>query len=506
LPHKPSLLRRAAGVLLVAVALTGSAKPEAGPLVTIDAGQLRGVASEAAFVYKGIPFAEPPIGARRWTSPTRPAPWRGVRDANAFGPRCVQAIGMVRGETPEDEDCLTINVWAPKHGRKMPVMVWIYGGSYLVGEGSDPVFDGSAFARDGVLLVTFNYRLGGLGFFAHPALSASVPGQTPLGNYGLEDQIAALEWVQRNIGAFGGDPGNVTVFGESAGGSAVLLLTALQRAKGLFAKAIIQSGGAGLMMEDTAQREARGLVIAKRGGLDSAAATPEQLHRLPLSIVAQPGAGMGPIIDKRLVPDPASIVYDRGQQLKVPIMMGATSGEDSLLDFVPYSSVLDWYDPQQLAELRALYGNEPDDEKLAHLIFADARMLGPARFLGARTAPGAKTYLYQFDHGPSPHGGEIAYVFDTLDKRRGLAPATADDRAVARYVHACWITFAQGGVPVCPGGPAWRPFTPSDDAIMLLRSSPRLENGYRKKTLDWHDRYLADRLLHFVPAPVMPVK
>lgn len=482
-----------------------AASAHAAPVVTIDTGTLRGTETGTANVFKGIPFAIPPVGPLRWTSPARPAAWSGERDASAFGPRCIQAVGMARGTTPQSEDCLTINVWTPKApGKKRPVMVWIYGGSYLTGEGSDPVFDGAAFARDGIVLVTFNYRLGGLGFFAHPALTAASDG-APLGNYGLEDQIAALLWVQRNISRFGGDPANVTIFGESAGGSAVLLLTALERAKGLFAKAIIQSGGAGMMMEDLAQREVRGVTIAGRGGLD-AQATPDELRALPVSVVAQAGAGLGPIIEGRLVPDPAARVYDRRAQLRVPIMMGATSGEDSLLSFVPYRSVLDWYDPRQLGELRALYGNEPDDETFAHRIFADARMLGPARFLAERAEPGMPVYLYQFDHGPSPHGGEIAYVFETLDKRPNAPAATAEDWAVSHYVHRCWTSFAVNGVPVCPGAPAWRPFTPADDAIMLLTSSPKVANGYRKPLLDWHDVYLADRLAHFVPGPTMPTK
>ncbi|SDC82681.1 para-nitrobenzyl esterase [Sphingomonas sp. YR710] len=492
------------GYLAAAIAITGVA--QAAPVVTIDTGTLRGTETATANVFKGIPFAVPPVGPLRWTSPMRPVAWSGERDASAFGPRCIQAVGMTRGTTPQSEDCLTVNVWVPKlESGGRPVMVWIYGGSYLTGEGSDPVFDGSAFARDGIVLVTFNYRLGGLGFFAHPALTAESNG-APLGNYGLEDQIAALEWVQRNIGRFGGDPANVTIFGESAGGSAVLLLTALERAKGLFARAIIQSGGAGMMMENLAQREARGVAIAGHGVLDSATATPDQLRALPVSVVAQAGAGLGPIIDGRLVPDPAAKVYDRRAQLPVPIMIGATSGEDSLLNFVPYRSVLDWYDPNQLAELRALYGNEPDEEKFAHRIFADARMLGPARFLAERAVPGVPVYLYQFDHGPSPHGGEIAYVFKTLDKRPNARAATAEDWSVAHYVHRCWTSFAVNGVPVCPGAPAWRPFTTADDAIMLLASVPRIANGYRKPLLDWHGAYLTDRLAHFVPGPTVPTK
>ncbi len=501
----PSFSRRATAALLAVAAFVAPAQG-AAPIVTIDSGTLRGTTSATAYVFKGIPFAVPPVGPLRWTSPTPPAPWAGVRDAGAFGPRCIQAVGMERGTTPQSEDCLTVNVWAPKDQRALPVMVWIYGGSYLTGEGSDPVFDGAAFARDGVVLVTFNYRLGGLGFFAHPALSASVAGDTPLGNYGLEDQIAALKWVQRNIGRFGGDPANVTIFGESAGGSAVLLLTALERAKGLFAKAIIQSGGAGLTMEDTGQREARGVVIAERGGLDGAKATVEQLRALPASVVGQPGAGLGPIIDGRLVPDPASIVYDRRALLRVPIMIGATSGEDSLLAFVPYMSVLDWYDRKQLAEVRALYDGEPDDRKLAHRIFADARMLGPARFLAERAPPGVPAYVYQFDHGPSPHGGEIAYVFETLDNRPDTPPANAEDQAVARSVHTCWTSFAIRGVPSCAGAPAWRPYTLEDDAIMHLTASPTVVNGYRKPLLDWHTAYLADRITHFAPSPTMQIK
>ncbi|QBM75134.1 carboxylesterase family protein [Sphingomonas sp. AAP5] len=487
----------ATAILFAAAALSPGWASD--PVTTIDSGELRGVVTAEGAVFKGIPFAVPPVGALRWTSPARPAPWAGVRNATAFGPRCIQAIGLARGGTEQSEDCLTLNVWVPRAAKKAPVMVWIYGGAYLTGEGSDPLFEGHAFARDGVVLVTFNYRLGGLGFFAHPALSAA-SGEKPLGNYGLEDQIAALEWVQRNIARFGGDPSNVTVFGESAGGSAVLLLTALQRARGLFAKAIIESGGAGLTMEDRAQREARGVTIATRAGLAGASASVAQLRALPVSAIAVAGAGPGPIIDLRLVPAPAAKVYDAHAQLRVPIMIGANSGEDSLLGFVPYRSVLDWYNAREVAELRALYGGEHDDEKLAHRLFADARMLGPARFLAARAASDMPVYLYQFDYGASPHGGEIPYVFETL----GAAPDRAE--AVARYVHACWVAFARVGVPSCPGAPPWRRYAAGDDVMMRLQQSPALAVGYRGTLLDWHDRYLARRLAYFVPGPTMPTQ
>src|SRR6185503_7347723 len=254
----------------IALGLAGAARGEAAPTVKVETGQVSGVIEGPAVVYRGIPYAAPPVGALRWAPPQRATAWSGMRDGSAFGPICPQPPGARRlASGKQSEDCLTLNVWAPaaRSAKPAPVMVWIHGGGYETGAGSDPLYDGKAFARDGVVLVTINYRLGALGFFAHPALTKAAKRGEPLANYGLMDMAAALAWVKRNIAAFGGDPGNVTVFGESAGGAAVVNLLAAPSAKGLFQKAIAESAGFWFAPSSLKAAEARGVESAEKVGL-----------------------------------------------------------------------------------------------------------------------------------------------------------------------------------------------------------------------------------------------
>ena len=253
--------------LLSALAILGSATAAlADTPVTVrtEAGAVIGREANDIDVFKGVPFAASTAGALRWRAP-QPAPhWSEPRDASAYGPACPQttypgtpnAGGYVG---PTSEDCLNLNIWAPKGAHKAPVMVWIFGGGNVAGANSIPPNDGSAFARDGIVLVSVNYRLGALGFFAHPALTKAAPAGEPLANYAIMDQIAALKWVRRNIARFGGDPANVTIFGESAGGQDVLTLMTIPAARGLFAKATVQSGGGWSKAPDLTEAEARGV-------------------------------------------------------------------------------------------------------------------------------------------------------------------------------------------------------------------------------------------------------
>jgi para-nitrobenzyl esterase len=250
MPHRQ--IKRLA-VLAALVGLAGApaarAAPGAAPPARVAAGLLAGDRTDTGSVFKGVPYAAPPVGDLRWKPPAPARPWMGVRAANRFGPACLQPISASGAPNlggyagPVDEDCLTLNIWAPSVARRAPVMVWIHCGAHRFGAGSMPLYAGSAFARDGVVLVSFNYRLAGLGYFAHPALTReAAPGQ-PLGDFGLMDQIAALAWVRRNIAAFGGDPHNVTVFGQSSSAIDVQALMAAPSARGLFQKAIVESGG-----------------------------------------------------------------------------------------------------------------------------------------------------------------------------------------------------------------------------------------------------------------------
>jgi len=229
---------RLLGLLLLAMAM-----PAAAQDVRIDSGTLHGAAADGVSAFKGIPYVAPPVGPLRWHAPEAPPAWTGARDATGFGADCMQNLfpGATGSGQPQSEDCLFLNVWTPAHpkGAKLPVMVWIHGGGFVGGSSALAETDGARLAKRGVVVVSFNYRLGRFGFFAHPALTAGREG----GNWGLLDQIAALRWVQRNVAAFGGDPGNVTILGESAGGESVIRLMASPAARGLFAKAIASSGG-----------------------------------------------------------------------------------------------------------------------------------------------------------------------------------------------------------------------------------------------------------------------
>jgi para-nitrobenzyl esterase len=425
------------------------------PVVSIDSGKLRGEATAGVAAFKGIPFAQPPVGALRWRPPQAPTAWRDTRAAVSYGPDCMQVPfpgdAAPLGVTPA-EDCLYLNVWTPARvaGRKLPVMVWIYGGGFVNGGSSPPVYDGSAFARDGVVLVSFNYRLGSFGFFAHPALSAEQAGG-PLGNYGYMDQIAALKWVQRNAARFGGDPHNVTLFGESAGGMSVNALLTSPLATGLFQKAIIESGAGrpgprrARQLRGTDGAEAKGLELAHGFGIEGNGADAlEKLRAIPAqqllgtlnmaTMGASPGYVGGPFEDGMLVVGSPTVLYAAGKAQKIPVIVGANSldiGGDRMM-IEPAREVARLLSAQQPAfEFRFSY---------------------VAESLRA-TTPGA------------PHATEIPYVFDTVAARYGkdLTPA---DEAAAKAMHAYWVGFATTGVPQAPDYPAWPGYQPGSDQIM----------------------------------------
>lgn len=488
-------MKRIALALFALFCAVGPSAAEPRPIATTGSGRVVGRNDNGIASFKGVPYARPPVGPLRWTLAVPPEHWSGVRDASAFGPRCIQSGPAVPAEAIQSEDCLTLNVWAPANARKAPVMVWIHGGAYVAGEGSNPSYDGTAFARDGVVLVTLNYRIGAMGFFAHPALTAEAKPGAPLGNYGIDDQIKALQWVRRNIARFGGDPTRVTLFGESAGASAALLLMAVPSARGLFAQSIVESGGAGIMFDSLATREKAGIAAA------GTATTAAQLRALPVETLRSPRLAPGPILDGRLLKEMVASSFAHGRQAQVPLIIGANAHEDSLLAFFPARSILDWYDTQQRSELAHLYATD-DDDTLAHRIFTDARMLGPARWFADRqTSSGAPARVYYFDHGPAPHGAEIPFVFDTLERTLATASANDADRTVATTMHACWIAFAKTGQPTCPGAPAWPVFDASNDAVMRFGERPTVERGLHQPQVGWHTRYLDDRVVADVPAP-----
>ncbi|MDR3510807.1 MAG: carboxylesterase family protein [Caulobacteraceae bacterium] len=505
------MIRYAVAVAAWLVLLGAAARADPAPLTApvtarIESGVLAGRSDGVVDIYKGVPFAAPPVGALRW-APPRPAPaWSGARDASAYGPACPQPLdpyGKPNGggyAGPTSEDCLNLNVFAPHGARHAPVMVWIFGGGNVYGANAVPSNDGTNFARDGVILVSINYRLGALGFFAHPALTrAARPGE-PLANYGTLDQIAALTWVKRNIKAFGGDPDNITIFGESAGGMDVLTLMATPAARGLFQKASVESGGGWEAEISLAQAEASGAALAQSLGLPTDA-TVEQLRALALDkLVGAPGR-YGPVVDGRLITEGYTRAFARGDQAHAPLIIGSNDYEASLLPQAGAAAYLARFP----AETRSVYAAEaPTDEALADALFTDAFGGGPARWIARKASAGAPAWLYQFTYvrvtrrGKIPganHTSEIPYVFDSQMAVPVYKLEIQDeDRAMAARVHSCWVAFAKTGKPVCAGGPAWPAYTAGSDMMMDFGRTLVVLQHWRKPELDAVERAQGARL------------
>jgi para-nitrobenzyl esterase len=461
--------------VLAAAAVCANAEPAPA---RIDSGRLQGVPGEqGVVVYKGVPYAEPPVGPRRWRPPAPVPPWSGVRAATAFGSICPQNPGLATpaGAT-QSEDCLYLNVWAPpRQDAPAPVMVWIHGGGDDTGTATQPQFDGTPFAKDGIVFVSLDYRLGPLGWFAHPALTKAAAPAEPLGSYGLMDEIAALQWVKRNIAAFGGDPKRVTIAGESAGGEAVLYLMTTPAARGLFAGAIAESasgwgGGASL-----ADAERTGAALAAKAGAPKDADA-EALRALPVqALLAATGDGTGVVIDGRLVKQDVAASFAAGRSAPVPLLIGSNDGEDSLLGREDPKAVLGWYKPDEVASLRTAYGAQtPDDEALGRALLRDGWMGAPARWYAARQSARAPTWLYQFAYVPevirlrrhaASHGFEMLFAFEALRRAPIPLAATPSDETEMTLVHACWASFVKTGAPACPGAP-WPRYTPAADQLL----------------------------------------
>lgn len=521
-------LRRstAAGAVAVAVLAGALATHSAGargevasPTAKIDDGELVGVREGNIVSFKGIPYAEPPVGPLRWQPPERPTPWNARRDANAFGAICPQpalpaaAAGQgIRGGTgKQSEDCLTLNVWAPSGAKNLPVMVWIHGGAHVFGSSSQKFYDGAYFAKDGIVFVSINYRLGALGYFAHPALTAEAAPDAPIGNYGMMDQIAALEWVQHNIGVFGGDPKNVTVFGESAGGASTLFLLTVPKARGLFQKAIVESGGGWTLPMSLQAKENLGVQAISDAGFDGAKATAADLRGIPAEkLIAPPkGPGFGPFVDGRLVTESPTKAFAQGRAANLPLIIGTNSNEGSVMDIFKLKPAVVFaaFPPETQAEMRKLYANDAkDDDTLAHRLYTDGVFGAAARWV-ARTdvAHGASAWLYYFSYVPelqrgkvvgARHGAEIPFVFETWDKIPLASLFVSEkDKAMAARMHACWVAFARTGEPGNCAGPHWPSVTPTSDATMEFGEDVAVRSNLRKAQLDFqqiHTKLLQD--------------
>jgi para-nitrobenzyl esterase len=493
-----------AAALAAVVCFASCGAVAAEPTVTVSSGALKGVQSGNLEIFKGVPYAAPPVGPLRW-APTAPAPsWSGVRDATSFGAICPQpkrpdGVAAAGAGMAQSEDCLFLNVFTFAGAKKAPVMVWIHGGAFRFGSGSGPIYDGAAFARDGVILVSINYRLGALGWFAHPALTAAAAPDAPLGNYGLMDQMASLKWVKANIAAFGGDPANVTVFGESAGGESVLGLLSTPSAAGLFQKAIVESGGGWGVDRTLADAERQGLALASAAGLGPNA-TAADLRALPLDkLGALPMTlgGLGLITDGRMNPASVTATFARGRELHVPLMIGSNSYEASLMKAfgIPPQAML----ARARGPVRALY--PADDSKAADELFTDAVMGAPAHWIAERASATSPTFLYHFAYVPTlrqgsapgtQHGGEIPFVFETWSPLlRGLA--SPQDAAMERLTHGCWVAFAKTGAPAC-GGKPWPAFDARSDELMQFGDGSGPRAGFRKAQYDALEGLLLPRM------------
>ena len=492
----------AAGIGALLLALTPVASAQTAKTA---AGEVTGVTANGVTSWKGIPFAAPPVGDLRWQPPQPVKPWTGVKLAKDIGPACPQPErgdgGGVGAPPRQDEDCLTLNIYAPANARNRPVMVWIHGGAFRLGYSGAPLYDGSEFAKGGVVLVTVNYRLGLLGFFAHPALTAAAKPEDPLGNYGLMDQVAALQWVKDNIAAFGGDPRNVTAFGESAGGSSMVYLLANPKANGLFHKAIIESGGGLQRPVALKETETRGAASAANIGLGPTA-TLAELRAKPAQdwITAQGalqgGLGFGPFIDGRFITEAPWEAFRDGRAADVPLIVGANSNEASVLATlgVPTAALAAAVGPARLPELKKLYGEGTSEQEFTRQAMGDVVFVAPSRWVAGATSTGAPSWLYYFGYVAAArrsavpganHGSEIPYVFKTWTQMPVLARAmTAQDKAMSSTMHECWITFAKTGKPVCAGAPAWPAYDPKADQQMSFGTEIKVEKPPRAAAMD----------------------
>jgi para-nitrobenzyl esterase len=488
-------MTRCVGTILFAATVVFAASDE----VKVDAGRLKGAAADGVVSFKGIPFAAPPAGELRWRPPQPVKGWTDVRSASAYGADCAQnpfpGDAAPLGVTPA-EDCLYLNVWAPENRtRPLPVMVWIYGGGFVNGGSSPAVYDGSQFAKRGVVFVSFNYRLGRFGFFGHPALTKENPGE-PKGNYGYMDQIAALQWVRKNVAAFGGDPGNVTIFGESAGGGSVLTMMTSPMAKGLFHKAVIESGGGRTLLlgerylskagaAGLPSAESVGVAFAKSVGVEGEdPAALAALRKLPADKVV---AGMnmmsmntptyaGPMVDGKVVVESPAAAYAAGRGMKIPVMIGANSAD---IGFARAKTIDELFEPFGADRDKAKAAWDPENSgnvmRTAVAFGADQLMVEPSRFL-ARTiaATGQPAYEFRFSYvaesmrkqwAGAPHATEIPFVFDTVAARYAQ-DLTDADRATARAANTYWTNFAKTGNPNGARLPEWPAYSAKTDTLM----------------------------------------
>jgi len=508
--------KTSAGILLAtATTLAQAAAP--ATTVKVDGGRIEGRIEDGVRAFKGIPFAAPPVGELRWQAPQPVQPWQGVRQATEFGNRCMQLplfSDMVFRSPAQSEDCLYLNVWAPAQAgagkKKLPVLVYIHGGGLATGDGSEPRYEGAAMAKQGIVALTLNYRLGAFGFLAHPELSAESRHKAS-GNYGLMDQAAALAWVKKNIAAFGGDPAQVTIAGESAGSYSVSAQMIMPMSKGLFARAIGESGSVlgGRGAPPLAEAEKLGAAFAQAAGF----ATLKELRAAPAEALLQaqgkPGVPWFGIVTDGHVIDRAPLdSYAQGRQAKVPLLAGWNSQE------MHAGAILDNQEPTPerfQAALQKFYGADADEAARVYgYDVADAaRDLSSDRWIVYGTwkwidlhAKAAPTWRYYYSR-PRPatvdgkpaatgaaHSAEIEYAMGNLDGNKVYA-WTDEDRAVSRTMQGYFANFVKHGDPNGAGLPAWPKITQPGANVMRLDVQPGAYDPKDRPRFEFHDRQAA---------------
>jgi para-nitrobenzyl esterase len=510
-------------VIAAAIGLPAYAATQPGPVIHAPAGSVRGEMQGELRVFKGLPYALPPVGWRRWKPPAPMPAWKGERQAIQFGAACYQPksrLGSIYADDPAtmSEDCLSLNIWTGANADNAPVLVWIHGGALTTGSSSEAVYDGTALAERGLVVVSINYRLGVLGYLAHPGLSAESR-EGISGNYGLLDQIAALDWVKKNIAAFGGDASNVTIAGESAGALSVMYLMSAPPARGLFAKAIAQSGYMISTPElrdshfgDVAAESTGVWLVGKLGATDVAA-----LRAVSAAALTDAAGHAGYIpfgtIDGRILPRQVIEVFDRGEQARVPLLAGFNSGEIRSLRFLAPPA------PADASTYKALIRDRYAELADAYLDLYPATDLAESVLMAPRDAIygwtaerlvrkqgtlGVPAFLYFFDHGyPAAeaaglhafHASEIPYVFGTADRTPPSwpkVPATPAEAKLSTAMTDYWAAFASTGAADAAGQPHWDPYG-TQGAYMAFAQVPQSRTHLLPGMYQLHEQVVCRR-------------
>ena len=513
-------------LIIAMVTFVGNAAAQLPTTIQTKSGPVRGTGTDIV-VFKGIPYAAPPTGDRRWRAPVSPEPWTSVRDASQYGPRCPQPVNFApRGNGPTtppapvrtamSEDCLTLNVWTPaKSGsERLAVMVWIHGGGFTIGDVTTPRFDGEMLAGRGVVVVTFNYRLGPLGFLAHPALSRESP-QRVSGNYGLLDQIAALRWVRDNITAFGGNPSNVTVFGQSAGassGAGVLMVSPL--ARGLFHRVIAQSTGTtgtvgpkprlhepyyGLRAAE-AEGELMAPDIAKLRAMSADAV----LAQLPISPTFSTGWHFSPVVDGYVLPDDPGVLLGTSNQAKVPLLIGHNADEANFYRREAHQTIAAYRDfvgklfPPPFADSVLSRYPAPEDANVPVAVlrmFSDYRFVTPTVLAARAASKTTAVYMYRFSRvsplsqslgGGAAHGVEVPYAWDHITADASQYEEV--DRTLSRAIAGAWVQFAKTGNPNGASLPQWPAYAAPEYRLLEYGDEIAIRSNADSPNIDFFRR------------------